>query len=342
MAKSYQISSEQIVTRPLAFLAPIGIVFIITFLLMPVMVAILSVEGNVSNITLSDMKGLVIVLPFVLACIPFFTYSRRQVIFNAADHTIYRQTIFGRKPLLRFNEVGDIVLKTGIGQSYYIKTLADRYGRGYRISTSFTGEKDKDKHEFDEVVLPAIRRMLELQPAGNLVYDSKVLLEGGMLNYYTEHPQGYLLKPGGLLKLLPGVILLGLGACYGWFSVITNPAQDKALAVGTSIGFIFMVFAFTKRLIFDASARQVVVSHLGFAVSRYPLANFAGFNIVRKTYNGLYSGTDVRLKFQKPNSQTPSEVTLADFNKTNPIEPFIAETEFVLKKIGLGSAELGR
>jgi len=334
MAKSYQISTGQIIIRPLAFLAPIGLVFITTFLLMPVMVAILSVEGNVSSITLSDMKGAVIVLPFVLACIPFFTYSRRQVIFNAADHTIYRQTIIGRKPLLRFNEVGDIVLKTGIGQSYYIKSLADRYGSGYRISTSFSGEKDKDKLEFDEVALPAIRQILALQPAGNLVYDSKVLLKGGILNYYTEHAQGYLLKPGGLLKLLPGVVLLGLGACYGWFSVITNPTQDKALAVGTTVGFVFMVFAFKKRLIFDISARQVVVSHLGFPVSKYPLANFAGFNIVRKTYNGLYSGTDVRLKFQKPNGQSVSEVTLADFNKTNPIEPFIAETEFVLNKAG--------
>jgi len=335
MAKSYQISKQQIVTRPLAFLAPIGIVFIVTFLLMPVMVTFLSVEGNVSNIAASDMKGLVIVLPFILACIPFFTYSRRQIIFNAADHTIYRRTIFGRKPLLKFNEAGDIILKAGIGQSYYLKALADRYGQGYRISSSFSGEKDKDKREFDEVVLPAIRRMLALQPAANLVYDSKVLFEGGLLNYYTEHPQGYLLKPGGLLKLLPGLIVLGLGACYGWYTVLTKPGGDKALAVGTSVGFVFMIIAFTKRLIFDTSARQVIVYYLGLPLSKYPLANFAGFNIVRKTYNGLYSGTDVRLKFQKPNSQNVSDVTLADFNKTNPIEPFIAETEFVLSKVGL-------
>ncbi|CAM3794467.1 hypothetical protein MUGA111182_10125 [Mucilaginibacter galii] len=340
MAKSYQISKEQIVTRPLAFLAPVGIVFIVMFLLMPVMVTLLSVEGNISNITASDMKGMVIVMPFILACIPFFTYSRRQIIFNAADHTIYRQTIFRRKPLLKFNEAGDIVLKIGMGQSYYLKALADRYGKGYRISSSFSGEKDKDKHEFEEVVLPAIRQMLALQPAANLVYNSKVLFEAGILNYYTEHPQGYILKPGGLLKLLPGLIILGLGACYGWYTVITNPGGDKALAVGTSVGFVFMVFAFTKRLIFDTSARQVIVYYLGLPISRYALANFAGFNIVRKTYNGLYSGTDVRLKFQKPSSHSTTDVTLADFNKTNPIEPFIAETEYVLSKAGSGSAKL--
>ena len=340
MAKSYQISKEQIVTRPLAFLAPIGIVFVAFLLLLPLMIMMLSVEGNLGNLTASDWKGFVIILPFVLACAPFFTYSRRKVIFNSADHTIYHQTIFGRKVLLKFNEVADIVLKAGIGQSYYIKALADRYGQGYRISSSFSGEKDKDKREFDEVVLPAIWQMLALQPAANLVYDSKVLFEGGILNYYTEHPQGYLLKPGGLLKLLPGLIVLGLGACYGWYTVLTKPGGDKALAVGTSVGFIFMIFAFTKRLIFDTSARQVIVYHLGLPLSRYPLANFAGFNIVRKTYNGLYSGTDVRLKFQKLNSQSTTDVTLADFNKTNPIEPFIAETEFVLSKTGLGSAKL--
>jgi hypothetical protein len=337
MAKSYQISNEQIVTRPLAFLAPIGIVFVIFLLLLPLMIMMLSVEGNIDNLNASDWKGFVIILPFVLACTPFFTYSRRRVIFNAADHTIYRQTIFGRKALLQFNEVADIVLKAGIGQSYYIKSLADRYGQGYRISSSFSGEKDKDKREFDEVVLPAIRRLLLQQPAANRVHHSKVLLEGGVLEYYEDHSQGYLLKPGGLLKLLPGLILLGLGACYGWYSVLMNPGDNKALAVGVSVGFTFMVFAFTKRLIFDVTARQVIVYHLGFPVSRYPLANFDGFNIVRKTYNGLYSGTDVRLKFKKPDSPSVSEVTLADFNKTNPIEPFINETEFVLNKTGLGA-----
>lgn len=337
MAKSFQINPDQIITRPLAFLTPIGIVFIVMLLLLPVMIMMLSADSKPANITADDLKGFVIILPFILACIPFFIYSRREIIFNTADHAIYRKSLFGRKLLLRFNEVADIVLKAGIGQSYYIKSVTDRYGQGIRISSSFSGEKDKDKLEFDKFALPAIRQMLAKQSVDHIVHNDNLLLKAGILHYYTVHPQGYLLKPGGLLKLLPGLILLGLAACYGWYSVIVNPTGDKALAIGTTIGFIIMVFTITKRLVFDVLAREVIVYHLGFAISRYPLYNFAGFNIVRKTYNGIYSGTDVRLKFTKPDKQSTSEVTLADFNKTNPIEPFINETEYVLSKAGFNA-----
>ena len=127
-----------------------------------------------------------------------------------------------------------------------------------------------------------------------------------------------------------------LAIFYYWYQAFTKPTaaqSDKQVSLFLLIPIVLGLLTITKKVVFDAIQSKIKVYRMGFLFITYPIADFAGFNIVRKTYNGLYSGTDVRLKFIKPGSKQQRELTLIDFNKTNPVEPFINETEFVIAKM---------
>ena len=344
MVKStyYNISGNRIVIKPLAFLAPIGLALTLLFLLLPFTIMAIMVKGHLQNIDPKYFATYCIMLPFLLGCIPFFTYSRRQVIFEGGEHTVYLKTIFNKQTLMAFNQVAGIQWVMRFGLVYYLKSKDDRYGKGYRISPSFSKEDSKDKLEFDSMVLPAIWNLLETQTAmqtAATTVNNKTLFDAGQMTYYKPHPDGYILNPKGVTRYLPALIIVGIFACYSWFHLFTKPVMsdsDIQLSVLLLIPIAACLLTVTKKLVFDIAEQKIKLYRLGFVFTTYPISTFSGFNIVRKTYNGLYNGTDVRLKFLKAGSKQERELTLADFGKTNPIEGFIEETEFVITKITKG------
>nr|WP_067056660.1 hypothetical protein [Mucilaginibacter sp. L294] len=339
MAKYYTIDNGSIIIKPLAFMAPIGWALVALFLLMPITIVLIMLKGHVQEIEPKYFAYYFMMLPFLLACIPLFTYSRRKVIFDAYQQTIYLKTIFGQKALMTFTNVADIKCQTTFGQVYFIKSKDDRYGKGYRISPSFSGEKDKEKMVYDNTVLPEIYKLLSSAPATTVADNNKILLDAGHLSYYETTPAGYILKPASVLKFLPLIILFGLAIFYYWYQAFTKPAaaqSDKQVSVFLLIPIVLGLLTITKRVVFDTVQSKIKVYRIGFVFITYPITDLAGFNIVRKTHNGLYSGTDVRLKFIKPGRKQQRELTLIDFNKTNPIEPFINETEFIIAKTKSG------
>jgi hypothetical protein len=337
MASYYHIERERITIKPLAFLRPIGIALALLFLLMPITIMLIMVNGHARDIEPKYFLNYVAVLPFLLGCIPFFTYSRRQIIFDGADHTIYLKTIFGRKNLMAFNQVASIQWVTRFGIAYYLRSTEDRYGKGYRISPSFSKETDKDKLEYDSAVLPAIWKLVKAQvTADTSPTADKILFDAGQLTYYKTHTDGYQLNPMGASRNWWVLIIIGAIAGYTWYHLLSKPIltdSDKQISVIILIPVSLAVLTITKRVVFDIAQQKIKLYRLGFVFTTYPIETFAGFNIVRKTYNGMYNGTDVRLKFTKPGSKTERELTLADFGKTNPIENFIDETEYVLGKL---------
>jgi hypothetical protein len=324
-------------------LAPIGFALIALFLLLPITAILIMVKGHLQDIEPKYFAWYIILLPFLLGCTAFFTYSRRQIIFDAYEQTVFIKTIFGQKALMGFNQVASIQWVMRFGIVYYLKSKNDRYGKGYRISPSFSKEQDKDKIEFDSVVLPAIWRMLETPAASPIIETAgagNVLFDAGQMAYYKPHPDGYALTPMGITKYLPVLLIFGGFACYSWFHLLTKPVlsdSDKQLSILLIIPVLACLLTVTKKMVFDIAGQKIKLYRLGFVVATYPISTFAGFNIVRKTYNGLYNGTDVRLKFLKPGSKQERELTLADFGKTNPIESFITETEYILAIVARGS-----
>jgi hypothetical protein len=337
MTKYYHIETDSITVRPLAFLVPIGLAIVALLLLLPLTVILIMVKGHLGDIEAKYFASYLIMLPLLLACIPFFIYGQRQIVFDAIQGTVSLKTIFNRKQLMEFNQVASIDPQVRFGLVYYLKSSEDRYGKGYRISPSFTGERDRDKLHYDSVVLSAIKNMLTSVPDRQVISNPNPI-DLGLLTHYLAHDDGYRLKSAGIGKFLPMLIFFGLFACYFWYNLITknNPSNsDKQLSLIVLIPITIFLLTVSKRVVFELNTKKIRVYRLGIVFKSYALDTFTGFNIVRKTYNGLYSGTDVRLKFNKS-----SELTLADFGKTNPIETFIAETEYVLKKMKTGESHI--
>jgi hypothetical protein len=106
-----------------------------------------------------------------------------------------------------------------LGWSIFIKSKDDRYGKGYRISPSFSGEKDKDKIVYDSTVLPEIYKLLSSAPT-TVADNNKALFDAGHLSLLRNHPAGlyfkagkraqisaayYSIWPGHFLLLVPGI-----------------------------------------------------------------------------------------------------------------------------------------
>lgn len=333
MAKYYHIDDQSITIKPLAFLVPIGLAVIALLLLLPLTMILIMVKGHIGEIESKYFAGYFIMLPFLVGCIPFFTYGKRCVIFNAATQTINLKTIFGKKQLMNFAQVAAIDPQIRFGLVYYLKSTEDRFGKGYRISPSFTNEQDKDKQHYDGIVLQAIKNMISSAPVQQVSVQPNAI-DLGILTYYLASDHGYWLKRSGFAKFLPALIFFGLLACYFWYNLLTKTQptdSDKQLSIIILLPISIFVLTITKKIVLNLNTQKIKVYRLGILFKSYAFDNFAGFSIVRKTYNGLYNGTDVRLKFKK--SSGISELTLADFGKTNPIENFIAETEYVLNRM---------
>jgi len=331
MSRYYQINTDSIVIKPLAFLIPVGFTVVAILLVLPLSIILMLVKGHIEDIEIKYFASYLFMLPLLLGCIPFFTYGKQQIIFDGKSQSIFKQTVFKKHLLMRFDEVASITFAIRLGLAYYIKSIDDRYGKGFRISPSFTGEQDKAKVYFDETLLPEIwviiqKGQVEIQPS------EAAPVNPDQMTFYVRHHQTFELKKGSILKLLLPLLLFAIFAGYFWFNLLTKVApsdSDKRLSVFVLIPILYFLLSATKRIVFDLGSKKIKVYRLGLLFKSYNVSNFDGFNIVRKTYNGAYSGTDLRLKFKAKSSVT--ELTLGDFGKTNPIESMITETEYILK-----------
>lgn len=318
----YTIEQNRISVRPLAFLLPVGIAFMALLALMPVTIALMAGTG----FTARSLASYILVLPLIAACLPLLFYSRRQVIFDNHAKMIYRKTIWGTRALLPFSEVADIIPETRFGIAYYIKPRTDYYGRGLLLSPPFTSATDKAKQSFDSTALPAIRPMLASATA-TAPDNTRMMHEAGVLQYYTACPDGYRLLLPGFSKFIP-VVIFSVLLAFTAYGLLSGQSRTGYM-IFICLGFLVTLASATRRVVFLTGAQIVRLSFFSIPMGTYRLSDFAGFQVVRKTHNGIYNGTDVRMTFTRAGSRRKKELTLRTFRKTAPIESFITETAFV-------------
>ena len=137
----FSIDNNQVVIRPLRFLKFVGIALLLLFILLPVVMMLIAFKGDFGQLEPGSFAAFLIMAPLMLACLPLFNYSRRQVIFDGNSRTIVRKTIFGKKILMGFDQVAGIVLQSMPSLAYYLKNKEDRYGKGILVSPFFFWKK---------------------------------------------------------------------------------------------------------------------------------------------------------------------------------------------------------
>jgi hypothetical protein len=331
----YNITGQQVIIYPLHFLKVIGIAVIIFMFLMCLTIALIFVSTTESasvyqSIIISAAGAFI----FALFCIPLFTYSRRQVIFDSNEKMVYKKTIFGKKQLMTFADAGDIAFTNFRGLYYGLLNKQDKYGARVAISPRFANETSKTKLEFDQVVLPAIKKMLSTSVTVSPADNSRELFDAGMLKYFAPEENGYTFKPvNNNWQALPLVLIGIAGLIYCGYMYNTLRPNNTGYYFITALALLFFlsgVKLLGSKFYFDKTNREIIVRSFGLTLKSFRMQDFEKFNIVRRYHNGTYAGTDVRMEFTRPGSKAKRNLHIGQFKKTNPVEDFIKETEYVM------------
>lgn len=147
------------------------------------------------------------------------------------------------------------------------------------------------------------------------------------LVYYQPHALGYELRP---LRRLRCAVVLSIGIVVFAVCLFLYLASYRSFVeVGffMSVSLIIMVSlasALATKVIFDTQERTVSTYWFGFLWSKHPFGDFNQFQIVKHYLNGIYTGTNVRMKFKK------GKVTIGQFQRTKWIENLLTETKLIM------------
>lgn len=271
-----------------------------------------------SMISFSTISGFIM---FLIVALSF-----NSVVFDMIDKKLLVK-LFGflivRK--VDFSDIATInpVTNTGGGYAYNVFRKSNRHGKGIRISAYYSKSDDKNAESLVNEVFPILERHL----VNEATDDVNVPLTS--FEHYKYEDGVYTVKGSKFFLTLVGSLLV----LFGLYSLIIQQVQTNSFAaVYLPIGFgLFLLLAVSKEIKFDTNKRLITSSFIGgFRKSEYSFDGFIEFNIVRKTTNFVYSGTDVGIVMKEKNSDKLFAVNLISIRSTKKIERFMAETAKIL------------
>ncbi|BAV04368.1 hypothetical protein SAMN05421788_11095 [Filimonas lacunae] len=227
----------------------------------------------------------------------------------------------------------NIVTKSAGGYNYRIFSKSNKFGRGTAISSGYSKDSDKNAVAFSSEVIPLIHSYL----------DAADPLPAAQTTTITDY-QYFTIEEGGLYKLkinkarvaLLGLVFVAIGM-YAFtgagFVKDLNPIGKALVTFGPVIlGLLVIAAAFTT-VTFNTTTRTVErKSPIGINSMKLGFEQYINFQTVRKSYNGIYQGTDVILYFQKEaGSDKTKSLLLSTFRNTQKIERLMLEVESLLK-----------
>jgi len=316
----WKIEADKITIRPH------GMLFILAGVLAVIFIALymLGQKESPGQIGLLGVIMAFIWLPFALSG---FTY----VIFDGSAGRM-KQLLFGFLPIrnVPFEKLYQVTMVTqrAGGFNFRIFTSANKYGKGIAISSRYNKETDPNAIAFSNEVIPLIHQYLDavapLQSENIVITDYE---------YFTETDGIYTLKvkKAGLIVLGIFFLAIGIHECtpYAWIKDLSIAGKLLITIFMIALGVVFISAAFTK-LIFDKHARIVKrKSPIGIGNRPFSFDSFINFQTVRKTHNGVYSGTDVNMLFETAGNKN-NVLTVSTFRDTQQIERLMQEIRSIM------------
>lgn len=236
---------------------------------------------------------------------------RSGIVFDTAARSVYKRTYFGYKKLMDFDAIDCIapVIESyqcvGNNTFYKIAVLGDRYGKGVRLTPSFTV---KELEKFENEDLPILLGKLNLsgQAAGNSGAPAATLLGPPEdTAYYRRNGSSY------SLPFRSRIIILLLIAAALFAGGLGTLAPDTRLLLYLTGG-VVLVLAFCTQtsLVLDVASRSIVL-RTGFGLRKkvYSFDDFEGLSSTRQIINFIPSGTFLHMRVA--NRKTPIFLGLA-------------------------------
>ncbi|RXK83139.1 hypothetical protein [Filimonas effusa] len=322
----WTIESDRIVIRPFRMFFLMGWILAIIYV-----VIFLGYRGFSSQ---SPMGSTPFAL-FLLAILVFFFLGGFTYICFDRNTGKMQKMLFGFIPVrtISFDKLYkvNIVTHNAGGFNYKIFTKANKYGRGTVISSGYSKATDRNAVAFSTEVIPLIHQYLDF--ADPLPAEQPVTIHE--YHYFTEAGGVYQLKANPTGTLILGLACLFVGihemTPLAWLQNTSTFGKLIVVIFPTLLGIIFISAAFTK-ITLDTNTRIIErKSPIGINAHRYNFSEFVNFQTIRKTYNGVYTGTDVIMYFQKEGSNKQKALLISSLRNTQKIERLIQEIESIMK-----------
>lgn len=320
----YRIENDYIkvytVYRLVHFFILLSILFLIaTFCLIFSVAEKMTLELIIQTfLTMSITFGIIFLFPVLYVI-------NAQIIFDNKSSEIFKKGLFVKKKIMNFEDVHSIELSNlATISGYFIKEKGDKFGRGIFLQ----GQSNK----FQKDVLPAIHSIVFKKSA--VAPEKSQTVFSGNFKYFTFSDNKYYVNPNAFKKYKWGLLIFSiifLGFLYSFFTNQLDEGEVKFIYFSL-IPLTIFIGIFSKRTYFDLQNNELIFKFFGITVSKFSLSDFHNFSIIRKTTNGVYNGTMIKLLFRKENGKIKESYELWNFNKTQGIEDFITEAQYIINQ----------
>ncbi|CAH0306638.1 hypothetical protein SRABI27_04599 [Pedobacter sp. Bi27] len=327
MAKTkWIIEPSKLIIYPKRNLRIVGLIF---FVLIAAIIFFLSrSEKDYSTGLTLGYYGVLLLIPLLLIFI-----AETKVIFDGNSRVLYKKIGFLPTGSIPFDDIASVQAYEimGSGYNYRLFKKSNRHGKGIIVSSGYSKATNPNLIQFQQEVLPKID---ELVFANAPVIPKQTIYD---FQFFKEEGGVYLLRDNKIGSLIIGLILIGVTV-----SILLNPDfltnegsfQKILLTYFPAIIGLALLFAATSNIRFDKSQRKIIRSTFaGRVLKEYPFDDLIRFQIIRKTTNLIYSGTEVRAEILLPAKNKTTTLILKSFIGTKKIERFLDEANTILGRI---------
>jgi hypothetical protein len=286
-----------------------------------------SLQGYSSGFTFG-YYGFLLLVPLLLIFI-----AETKVIFDGNSRKLYKKIGFLPIGSIPFDDIASVQAYEilGSGYNYRLFKKSNRHGKGLIVSSGYNKASNANLIQFQQEVLPKID---ELVFANAPVVPKQTIYD---FQFFKEEGGVYLLRDNKIGSLIIGLILIGVTV-----AILLNPnfltnegsIQKILLTYFPSLIGLALLFAATSNIRFDKAQRKIIRSTFaGRVVKEYPFDHLIRFQIIRKTTNFIYSGTEVRAEIELPAKNKITTLILKNFTGTKKIDRFIDEANTILGRI---------
>lgn len=276
-----------------------------------------------------------VILSFVVIVLIMGLFGNTRVVFDN-EGQLMQKKLFGFLPItsIPFDKLNGInIVRNNVGGfNFRAFRKNDKFGKGTAVSAGYSKETDANALAFTEEVIQAVHAWLDQSQA--LAADN-VTKPLGSYNFFVVNQTEHVVKKSKFASIVVALLFIAFGAYALMNDTVmpnTRPLVRIAIIAGSFlIGLGFIVGSFTK-IVFDTAGKVVrVVSPLGWRNKEYSFADFDGFQIVRRSTNMIYTGTDVQIYFSANNNKKEGMLVLKTFIRTGKIDQFLEETGNIMK-----------
>lgn len=327
MAKTkWIIEPSKLTIYPKRGLRLMGLIFL-------VLVVGISIYLYTQQKSLAMQFGIGFLVFMILFPIIILLLGENNIVFDGSSRTMFNKIAGITIGSIPFDQIAAVepYQILGSGFNYRVFKKSNRHGKGVIISAGYSKASILNLQAFEQEVLPKID---ELVFANAPVIPKQTIYS---FEFFKEEGGTYTVRDNKVAALIFGVILIGITV-----AILLNPTfmanEDEFKRFLTTyfpllIG-IILVSSFFSSVTFDKNQQQIIHSTFAGRFKKvYSFDDLVRFQVVRKSTNFIYTGTEVKAQIESKAKNKSLELILRNFRSTKKIQRFLDEANTILGRI---------